>query len=76
MKVTSSDTKKFVDRSYRIRPMVYMPSASFFDGVAQLGDCKCNVMLSIDWVTEYHLWWHGGSGSNTKVEAMALWRFL
>lgn len=26
--------------------------------------------------TQYQLWWNGGSGSNTKAEAMALWGLL
>lgn len=34
MRATSFDTENFVDRSYMMRPMAYMPPGGFFGGVS------------------------------------------
>jgi len=59
-----------------MRSFAYQTPAGFFDGVAQHGDCGCGTVLRIDWGIQHHLCLDGGSGSTTKVKAMALWGLL
>lgn len=48
-----------------------MPRA-FFDGAEQEGQRGCWVHIVVNETCNFQLFWNGGSGSNSKVEAMAL----
>jgi len=48
----------------------------FFDGAAQRNTCGCGFWISISNKLAYKTHWYGGSGTNTKAEAMALWGLL
>lgn len=56
--------------NFSVQQMGY-PRA-FFDGAAQRGLCACGVYISMCDDLHYSIYWHGGRGTNNKVEAMAL----
>lgn len=45
---------------------------AFFDGAEQEGQCGCRVHIVVNELCSFQLFWNGGSGSNSKAEAMAL----
>lgn len=45
---------------------------AFFDAAEQEGHCGCGVYIVVNDIYHFHLFWNGGSGSNSKAEAMAL----
>lgn len=50
--------------------------ASFFDGAAQGGRCRCVFWIVTSLEQEYWVHWGAGRGTNMKAEAMALWGLL
>jgi len=48
----------------------------FFDGVAQRNTYGCGFWIAISTDLSYRVYWNGGSNTNTRAEAMALWGLL
>lgn len=45
---------------------------AFFDGASQQGICACVVFIIPAVGQKYEIYWNGGTGTNNKVEVMAL----